>query len=130
MCLRWRRPCRVKRALSDYVFQVEDLCDGHLDNIHASRLKHFRDSEIDEVAIMSLVFQSETGKVGSRLLVLEKSPDGLFVHVRRKGLDHSEDSLEHIVHVYGDVPVLFKKLLERRSATVGLASKVRSTLAL
>lgn len=53
LCLRRRGARRVKMALSSYVFQVKDLRNGHLDNIHATRLKLFRDGEIYEVAIMS-----------------------------------------------------------------------------
>ena len=53
-----------------------------MDDVHASRLKLFRDSEIDQVAIMSHVLQSETGMVVSRLLSLEDCPNGLHVRIR------------------------------------------------
>lgn len=59
-----------KKALRDSAYQVEDLCKGQLDDIHALRLKLFRDDEIDENAITSQALQSKTGVVVLRLLSL------------------------------------------------------------
>ena len=130
LCLRWRGPRRVKKALSNYVYQVEDLRNGQLDDVHASRLKLFRDSEIDEVAIMSHVLQSETGMLVSRLMALEEHSDSLFVRIRWKGLENTEDTLEPIARVHEDVPQLFEKLLNRKSTPANLIAKARKQLAL
>lgn len=130
LCLRWRGPRRVRKALNDFVYQVEDLRNGQLDDIHASRLKLFRDREIDEKAIMSHVLQSETGMVVSRLLSLEDCPDGLHVRIRWKGLGNNEDSLEPIARVSEDVPQLFEKLLQRKSTPVDLVARARAELTL
>lgn len=71
LCLCWHEPCRVRNAINDYVYQVEILCNGHLDDIHASRLKLFWDSDIDEIAMVSHVWQTKTSMAVSRLLFLE-----------------------------------------------------------
>ena len=78
------------KALSDFVYQVEDLRNGQLDDVHASRLKLYRDSEIEKDAIMSHVIHSETGMVVSRLLGLEETPDGIYVQILWEGLDNKE----------------------------------------
>lgn len=128
LCHRWGWPRRVKKVLSDNVFHVKDLRNGHLDNIHASRLKLFGDGETEEVAIMSHVLQSETGMAVSCLLGLKTTSHGLFFRVRCKSLDHSEDFLKPILWVSKDVPILFKTLFEGKSTLVGLASKARSAV--
>ena len=131
LCLRWRGPRRIKKAMNDYVYQIEDLRNGQLNDIHASRLKLFRDSDIDETAIMSHVLQSETGMVVSRLLGLEDTAEnGLQVRVRWKGLGQDEDSLEPLSRVAEDVPTLFEKMLKRKSTPKNLVAKARAQLAL
>lgn len=130
LCLRWRGPRQVIKAINDHVYQVEDLRKGQLDNIHASRLKMFRDSAIDENAILSHVIHSETGMVVHRLMGLEETSSGLFVRIHWKGLSDSEDTLEPVSRVYEDVTELFKKLLQRKSVPTDLVAKVRKVLAL
>ena len=127
--LRWRGPRRITRAMNDHVYQVEDLRNGELTEVHVSRLKLFRDSVIDEEAIMSHVLQSETGMVVTRLLGIEETENGYHVRVRWKGLGPDEDTLEPIAQVYKDVPELFEKLLQRKSTPKDLAEKVRTVLA-
>ena len=129
LCLRWRGPRRITRAMNDHVYQVEDLRNGELTEVHVSRLKLFRDSVIDEEAIMSHVLQSETGMVVTGLLSIEETENGYHVRVRWKGLGPDEDTLEPIAQVYKDVPELFEKLLQRKSTPKDLAEKVRTVLA-
>ena len=69
LCLRWRVPRRVIKALSDYVYRVEDLRTGNYDDVHASRLKFNHDADLDAAAIMSHVLSSETGMPVARLLL-------------------------------------------------------------
>lgn len=87
LCLRWRGSQGVTKALSDYVYQVEDLRNGQLDKVHASRLKMFRDSNLDEVEITSDFLKSETGMVVSRLLSLEENAHGLQFLIHWKALE-------------------------------------------
>lgn len=128
--LRWRGPRRIVKALSDYVFQVEDLRTGDYEDIHGSRLKFYHDASLDTNAIMSHVLSSETGMVVQRLLELVESPDGLKVRIRWKGLPASEDTEEPIKNVYEDVPVLLEKLLKRKNTPAHLADKARRVLGL
>lgn len=79
--LRWHGPRRIEKATSDYFYQVEDLRNGQLEDVHISRLRFFRDSALDTQAIISHV-SSKTGMPVSRLMELVDDPDGLHVRVR------------------------------------------------
>lgn len=57
---RWRGPTRVIKALNDYMFRIENLCTGAYDDIHATRLKFYSDTDFDVAAIMSHVVSSKT----------------------------------------------------------------------
>ena len=115
---------------NDYVYQVEDLPNGVLEDIHANRLKFYRDSELDTRVIMSHVLSSETVMPVSCLMRLEDTEDGLKVLVRWKGLPNSEDSLEPLARVYEDVPQMLLRLLQRKNTPIPLAEKARRALAL
>jgi len=82
LALRWRSPRIIVKALSDYVFQVEDLRNEQTEEAHRSRLKFYRDSELDAKVIIPHVLSSEKGMPVARLMKLTEEPDGLNVVVR------------------------------------------------
>lgn len=90
--LRCRGPRRVMKAQNHHVYQVDNLRNGHLEDIHRYLLKFYSDSLLDDEFIMSHVLASETGMVVARLMGLTDSTNGLLVHVRWKGLPDSEDT--------------------------------------
>jgi transposase InsO family protein len=130
LALRWRGPRRIVKAINDYVYQVEDLRNGVLEEVHATRLKFYRDASLDSVAILPHVLSSETGMPVARLMRLYEDEDGLKVVVRWKGLSHSEDTSEPLRHVYEDVPDMLIRLLQRKNTPQDLAAKARTVLAL
>lgn len=130
LSLRWRGPRRVVKALSNYVFEVEDLRNGQCESIHGSRLKFYRDSSLNTEAIMSHVLQSETGMEVQRLMELIDSNDGMQVRVRWKGLSPEDDTLEPLQRVFDDVPQLVSKLFSRKNMQPDLVDKARKILRL
>jgi hypothetical protein len=50
LTLRWRGPRRVVGALSDHVFEVEDLLSGSTNTVHSSRLRYYQDASLDVTA--------------------------------------------------------------------------------
>lgn len=126
LSLRWRGPRRVVKALTEYVFQVEDLRTGLVEDAHGSRLRFYHDKTLDNEAIMPHVLASETGMPVQRLLRFEDTDDGLMVVVRWRG--RSDDTLEALEKVHEDVPVLLEKLLLRKNTPAHLASKARRVL--
>lgn len=69
--------------------------------------------------------RSETGIPVSKLLRLFKKDGQLFVTIRWKGLDESEDTDEPLKQVYEDVPKLLLKLLGRKSTSSTLEKETR-----
>lgn len=55
LCLRWRGLRRVVRTVNDYVYQMEDVCNGAIDDVHVSRLRFYHETLLDCEAIMSHV---------------------------------------------------------------------------
>lgn len=130
LCLRWRGPRRVVKAISDYIYRVEDLRNGLQEDVHSTRLKFYSDESLDQEAILSHVLSSETGMPISRLLRLDEQDGKIFVAVRWKGLQKSDDTLEPIDRVYEDVPKLLIKLLDRANTPKPLRDKARAALGL
>lgn len=52
-CFRLHGPQRAVKALNNYVFEVEDLRSGGLDDIHISCFKVYSDVDIDNEAILA-----------------------------------------------------------------------------
>eukprot|EP00737_Agarophyton_chilense_P000604 gb/GEZJ01000672.1/.p4 GENE.gb/GEZJ01000672.1/~~gb/GEZJ01000672.1/.p4 ORF type:complete len:223 (+),score=29.84 gb/GEZJ01000672.1/:4143-4811(+) len=128
--LRWRGPRRIVQALSNYVFQVEDLRNGSVEDICVTRLTFYHDASSDKEAQMAHVRSSETGMPLNRLLKLVAEKNDMFVHVRWKLLGKSEDILEPLVCMYTDVLEMVLKLLRRKNAPRDLVSKARKKLGL
>lgn len=128
LCLRWRGPVRISRALNDLVYQVQDLRNGCFENAHISRLKFFSDSNLDTEAIMSHVLSSKTRIPVSRLMKLVRDGSLLKVLVHWGGLPASEDNLESIQQMFENVSVLLKRSLKRENTPRDLAQHARKLL--
>lgn len=128
LSLRWRGPRRVVKAINDYVFQIEDLRTGSLQDIHESRLKFYHDASLDKTAIMSHVLSSETGMEVQRLMPIVETDDGLKVQARWKGLTNADDTLEPLQEIHEDVPDLLLKLLQRKNTPADVVHKARLEL--
>ena len=130
LALRWRGPRRVTDAVSDYVYQVEDLRNGALGEVHASRLRFYSDSHLDTEAIMPHVLASETGMPVQRLMRLVQGPKGIEVVVRWRGFPPSADTTEPLQKIYEDVPQMLQNLLNRKSTPGHMVDLAKSQLGL
>lgn len=79
LCHRWRGLHRVVKALSNYLFRVEDLCNGNFKEVHGLRLKFNRDSDLDQKVVMFHILSSETSLPVARLLRLVNEGCELYV---------------------------------------------------
>ena len=130
LCLRWRGPRRIIKAINDWVYQVEDLRNGDIEEAHACRLKFYRDRSLNAQVIMSHVLSSETWMPVTRLMKLIEEPNGLMVQVCWKGLPASEDTLEPLARVAEDVPQMLERLLSRKNGDPRLIAKARRAISL
>lgn len=69
------------KALSDYVFQVENLRDGTRQCIHGSCLKFYSDRYLNFKAIFTHILSFKTEMPVARLLYLERTKSRLLVVV-------------------------------------------------
>lgn len=130
LSLRFHGPRTVEKALSNYVFQAEDLRNAQVQDVHGTRLKFYHDPSLDKEDIMSHLIASETGMSVQRLMELVETEDAIQVQVRWHGLPESEDTLEPVARVAKDVPQLFRKLLGRKNVSRELVANVRQVLKL
>lgn len=130
IALRWRGPRRIVQALSDYVYQVEDLRNVSVDENDASGLKFYHDASLGTEAIMFHVLSSQTGMPVVRLLKLVQDDEKRFIQVRWKCLSKSEYTFEPLARMYEDIPAMVLKLLRRKKTLSELAAKARKELRL
>lgn len=107
--LRWLGPRLVTKALSDYFYQVDDLRNGMLEDVHVSCLKFYHHSSLNAEAILFHALSAETSMPYQRLMFLWDSADCSIVQVRWKGLSKSEVFLEPVHKVFKDGFKLFSK---------------------
>lgn len=111
------------------MFVIEDLRTGEKQEIHSTRLKFFRDSSINEEAVMSHVLSSETGMPVSRLMSLgEKDDRNLFVRFRWRGLPDSEDTWRPLQRINQDALRLVRLLLNRQNTPAPLRERAEAEL--
>lgn len=99
-------------------------------DVHVSRMKFYHDASLDIESIMYHVVSSETGIPVQRLMGLVETDDGLKFQVRWSCLSQSDDTLDHLVRVYEDLPNLFEKLLKRKNTPAEHVNKARTVLRL
>lgn len=104
-------------------FQVEDLCNGHTENVHGTRLEYYRDEALEVDDIMPHILSSEPGMQLAQLMQLVKGDDRIKVLVRLNGLQDTDDMLEPIVHVFEDVHEMLIRLLARKIPPKHVADK-------
>ena len=43
----WTGPVRVTKAINKWIYEVEDLIRGNKQEVHAQRLKHYADADLE-----------------------------------------------------------------------------------
>lgn len=67
VCLCWGVPRRIFKQMSNYVYLLEYICKGAIEEMHISRLKFYHDRSLDKEAVMSCVLSSKTGMLFQHL---------------------------------------------------------------
>lgn len=61
LCLRWRGPARITKALTDFAYQVKDLRNGQHSDVHATRLTFYSGPSLIERVLLSHALHSKNG---------------------------------------------------------------------
>jgi hypothetical protein len=109
---KWRGPFRVTRAISPWVYEVEDIVSAKRSNAHIERLRLYADSQLDvDVDVKSqYCFDNVKYEIEQFLDVRRNTINGEFEMLTNwKGFEHDQDSWEPIGTLTTDVPELVKK---------------------
>jgi hypothetical protein len=106
LSLKWRGPKRVLKAISDYVFIVEDLGSGHSTTVHGSRLRFYHDASLDVTTdLLAQVAHNDQGyDVQSIMDIrLEEVTGEYQLLISWLGFDTEDGSWEPLRTIYEDV---------------------------
>lgn len=77
--LRCRGPCRLVKTINDYRFQVENLCNGQLEDVHGTRLNFENGYSLNAEVFLFNDTAYKTGMSVQRLMSLVDNDKGLMV---------------------------------------------------
>jgi hypothetical protein len=102
LTLRWRGPRRVVAALSDHVFEVQDLETGSVTPVHSSRLRYYHDPSLDITAdLLQQIAHTEQGYAVNSIrdIRLDETTQSLFVHVFWLGFEDADATWEPLAAI-------------------------------
>lgn len=111
--MRWTGPYRVFNVLSDFVFELEDIRTANKYKVHGSRIKFFRNSDLNvsEELKEFINFQEGDYSVVDQMLDIRKSGKNIEVQVRWLGFE-DEPTWTCITQLSQDVPAMLNEFLE------------------
>ena len=131
--VRWKGPRRVVRAVSDLVYDCEDLLTGATESFHINRLKHYAESDLEVTeALLDTIDHNDP-----HLQTIENILDLRFnrtleryeVQVKWRGFDYEAPTWEPLDVMHEDVPALLLQFLAtcRKKKLVSAARASLST---
>jgi hypothetical protein len=93
---RWYGPKVVTKAMSDFVFEVEDLTTKKRSECHISRLMLYRDSKLeDEEEVMEhLTYQQDAYHVVDDFVKIRQGQNDIEILTKWRGCDVDDASCE------------------------------------
>ncbi|GMF18554.1 unnamed protein product [Phytophthora fragariaefolia] len=112
LAIKWQGPKRVVRALTDWIFEVEDLNEPHAKSTHhVSRLRFYAEAtrEVTE-GLLQYALHSQGGHCvqAFRGIRLNAAQQQWEVHMKWLGMDELENTWESYASLRADVPVLLQ----------------------
>ena len=128
----WRGPRRVTRAVSDLIFECEDLLSGESALFHANRLKFFADEKLDVTEELLATMDNNDPhfqKVEELLGLRFNEARGEYeVQVRWVGFDFEDPTWEPLTVMHEDIPERLDAFL-REYQDKALAKRARDAVA-
>lgn len=113
------------KSLTNYAYQVEDLCYRALDGFHDSKPKFKYGPLLTCEDIMCRVFMSETSIPAQNLMQLLETGYELLVQVCWRSVSQSEDTVEPLQKIYENVVEVRWKSLYCNNTPADLVAKER-----
>jgi hypothetical protein len=130
LCLRWQGPQRIVSARSDHIFDVEDLITKVVTSVHATLLRLYHDSSLDEtVDLLVHVAHQQQGYEVRAFRDLRYDAEDCEYHklVSWLGFDEADNTWEPLLVLNEDLPhdvIAFSQQFSGAS----LAASARATL--
>ena len=116
MQVTWKGPRRVVRAVSDLIYECQDLVTGKCGLFHANRLKFFCESNlIVSEDLLDAVQHNDPGlQEIDKILHLRFNPilERYELQIKWKGFEYEDPTWEPLSTMQEDVPELLNKFLD------------------
>lgn len=116
LTFRWRGPRRIARVIHPVVYEVEDLVDGNVEQVHASRLLLYKESAVGKEAsgkLKGYALHTEASyETIEDLLELGEDSSGVYVRIRWAGLPDEKDfTWQEVGQLSEDAPEMLEEFL-------------------
>jgi hypothetical protein len=113
LALRWVRPYRVTHVLSGFIYVLEDLLTGKCQEVHARRIRFFRNSDfcVTQTVLDHLSYQAGELHTIEKFVGIREWHASVEVKARWSGHESWEDTWEGIKEMVQDVPVMLEAYL-------------------
>ena len=121
LALGWTGPYRVVRAVSDHLFEVQELCPPYeVVERHASRLKFYSEASRGVTQLMEeqARYTKSVFLVDKLVDIRTRNTNQYEILVFWRGLEDDEATWEPLQNLHEDVPVLLSDFLRRSSNIV------------
>ena len=114
--MQWLGPQKIIRAVSEWVYECQDLINERVSLVHANHLKYYADTQLNvtQELLDTIAHNDVHYSVVFKFLDLQynRSKRHYEVQVKWKKFDHEEPTWESIHILHEDIPDMLKLFLE------------------
>jgi Chromo (CHRromatin Organisation MOdifier) domain len=116
LTLRWRGPRRIISALSDHVYEVQDLENGRIATVHSSRIRFYHDPSLNVTAdLLQHIANTEQGYAVKAIqdIRFDAASNSFQVLVYWIGFDDEDATWEPLTTMHEDAPDVLDNFFQR-----------------